>query len=356
MTKYNKKLVFMYINGLEINDCLLQKLENTPGFMKEVITKTNDKKMYFLCSDNLKKNCSFVKFLILKYRDDKKFICKVADYYLKNVNSVFEKTEIAVIMANLMSGVDKYNKYELISSSQYFQFLKEIDTIKNNDNVDNNVKQDLGLGFKIILERFNNNEYVLDYYAKRFIFGIFYKNINNLEMLLHESFSDNSEINVYGPDRFIIDFISKFDCSLALYAKKNPKLIKNVYTLIQSYINNWVYYEQLNEEIKYEELNDRIMNFWYNSNDLSVDKNEILIRASKELGIYNKVNDYLLSYIRENNEQSKECSDYNEHDINEKEITEEDLESLRRYIDDIKEIMKQTVLDENNANKRFMKK
>ena len=49
---YNRKLIWKYINGEEIPN--IDRLESDYRFMLEVIRITNDKKMYNLCSDEIK--------------------------------------------------------------------------------------------------------------------------------------------------------------------------------------------------------------------------------------------------------------------------------------------------------------
>ena len=56
MKFYNKKLVFDYVVGNDLDDYEIDELENTPEFMIEVIKYTQDKKMYNFCSDNVKSN------------------------------------------------------------------------------------------------------------------------------------------------------------------------------------------------------------------------------------------------------------------------------------------------------------
>ena len=71
MEKYNKELIMNYINGNDIGDYDLNELEDDKLFMTKVIEFSNDEKMYNFCSDNLKKNYEFIKYIILKF---KKFI------------------------------------------------------------------------------------------------------------------------------------------------------------------------------------------------------------------------------------------------------------------------------------------
>ena len=62
--KYNSKIIFDYIVGNDLDGYSIDELENDPNFMMDVIKITRDKRMYNLCSDDIKKNCTFVEFLI----------------------------------------------------------------------------------------------------------------------------------------------------------------------------------------------------------------------------------------------------------------------------------------------------
>ena len=61
--KYSQELITKYINGEDIEKYSLEELENDRIFMIKVIEYSNDLNMYNLCSDNLKKDYNFVKFL-----------------------------------------------------------------------------------------------------------------------------------------------------------------------------------------------------------------------------------------------------------------------------------------------------
>ena len=79
MNKYDNKIVNDYINGNDIDDFNIDDLENDSMFMKKVIVASNDKNFYRLCSDRVKKDYNFIKFVIYKFKEDIEFISKVAD-------------------------------------------------------------------------------------------------------------------------------------------------------------------------------------------------------------------------------------------------------------------------------------
>ena len=82
--KYSKKLIWDYIHGEEIDH--IDELEEDYQFMMAVIELSHDKKMYDMCSDQIKSNYEFVRFLIEMFQGDKRFIVRVANFYLDTVN------------------------------------------------------------------------------------------------------------------------------------------------------------------------------------------------------------------------------------------------------------------------------
>ena len=65
MKNIDASLIEKYINGDDLGEYSIEQLENDKDFMTSVINYTNDVKMYSLCSDELKKDYEFVKYLVL---------------------------------------------------------------------------------------------------------------------------------------------------------------------------------------------------------------------------------------------------------------------------------------------------
>ncbi len=108
--KYSKKLIWDYITGEEIAN--VEKLEEDSDFMIDVITITQDKKLYSLCSDTIKRNYEFVKFMVEQFKNDKEFIVKVADFYLATVDKQdVTYYELVIIMKKIL-------KYENLGESK----------------------------------------------------------------------------------------------------------------------------------------------------------------------------------------------------------------------------------------------
>jgi len=115
MNKYDKKIINAYINGEDIEDYTIEELENDSKFMKMVIAKTHDKKMYELCSEELKKDPNFIKYIIMFFNSDKEFICKVMDEFIKTADDIKTFTELVILMSKYTkennNTINKYEKY-----------------------------------------------------------------------------------------------------------------------------------------------------------------------------------------------------------------------------------------------------
>lgn len=82
MEKYSDELLKAYVNGYEIEENVLEKLEDDNNFMLRVFLLTNDFRMYYFCSERLKHDYAFIKTIIMKFVFNIPFICEVADIYI----------------------------------------------------------------------------------------------------------------------------------------------------------------------------------------------------------------------------------------------------------------------------------
>ena len=92
MKKYSRELINRYINSEDITIYDIDELENDKDFMMQVISVSGDNNFYNLCSDNVKCDYEFVKYLIIKFKHKIDFVCEVADYFLSHVGKELETT------------------------------------------------------------------------------------------------------------------------------------------------------------------------------------------------------------------------------------------------------------------------
>ena len=136
MKKYDKKIIYDYIMGNDLGEYSSEELEDNKEFMIEVIEKTNDKRMYNLCSNNVSLDYEFVKYIVLKFRNDVDFIKEVADNYLNNigVDNDYERVELLAIMSSLTNSYDYNFMLDAVYSSKRLSI--ELYNVKNKDNND----------------------------------------------------------------------------------------------------------------------------------------------------------------------------------------------------------------------------
>lgn len=170
MKKYKKKFLFDYIMGNDMGETDINELEKDPEFIIEVTDLSNDKNIYNLCDQKLKQNFRLMKFLILKFKDDKKFAKKVARDYIENSQEHDDDNEfeINIIISNLY-GRDcddiRENK-NLLSARLMYEELKInyfIQSEKNSDDL-NDYNQ---MGFNIFNMMYENRKIIVDYIAKK---------------------------------------------------------------------------------------------------------------------------------------------------------------------------------------------
>lgn len=166
--KYDIRLIWNYINGLEIDN--VDELENDYKFMMSVIEITRDKKMYNLCSDEMKTNYEFVKFIINIFKEDKKFICKIANEYINIVdNNDITVKELIFMMCEIFKDYkdeDVYLKYFVMRASIYSLERLSIDMIIEQEE-DLFWKKQFGLGFILTqIREFGLSDIITKYVAK----------------------------------------------------------------------------------------------------------------------------------------------------------------------------------------------
>lgn len=261
MTRERGKLVHDYVNDNYVPN--ISDLRNDYMFMIDVINYTKDRSIYFSCSEEVKCNYDFVKFLINKFKDKKQFICYVVDKYINNVDEEdMTRFELLIMFCDILNslGID-YDTltYNIKKLDLYKKTMGEIFELINDGKIDN---FESGLGFSYVVSKYGNSDIICDYFAHNFITEIFYNTKNlRLEDLLHKMFSTKEDLLKYGIYDFILDYVGCYDKVLAIYLSDNKKNIKKIESSIINIINNWDNYvvdDRLDENIdsKYKYIYD----------------------------------------------------------------------------------------------------
>lgn len=236
--KYGKKLVIDYVNGNEINGYDVLELENDYRFMMDVIKYTKDKNVYKYCSDNVRYNYTFVKFLIEFFKNDWEFVLGVSESFLERLDyGNIKELEIMILVLNNLKNIDDY---------KFFEYKAKIDNLYNlvsfriecTYDCNPGCKDEYGMGFVFVLEDYGDSKIVVDYLAKRFVWDIFNGNsMYNFEELMH---SEYKEISLEeGINNFVINYIRRYDEYLANYIEVNVNLLGDVKTRLMKIIDNW---------------------------------------------------------------------------------------------------------------------
>ncbi len=246
--------------------------------------------LYDLCCDDIKKDYDFVKYIIMKYKNEIDFICKVADYYLENSCDELNRCELAIMMLTFTNKKDikKYQEYKMILNTIYNNKRLEIEMGKITTNNDS-----IGLGFLVIFDSYSKSKIVLDFYAKMMIKSIFSDNNINLEKMLHQEFNSKEELNKVGINNYLINFISIYDSMLADYLSKNIKLLKFLSKKIEKIKDNWELYNLKIEKSKYDLMFIKVHEYMERIEaDCMFDETSLIYYIGVKLGIIDKIIKY----------------------------------------------------------------
>lgn len=342
MEVYSKKLIFDYVNGNDIYGCSVDELEDNPEFMMDVIKYTKDKRMYDLCSDRVKNNHKFVKFMIETFKDDVDFVTSLALNYLNKVNeeSITYK-EILVLTSELIGDCD--NLIVLKLKQEIFKTL-EIGSIESalKDESDYKVKKELGMGFIYIIDNYGNSDIIKNYFAKEFIEKIFYNNDITLEELIHKQVKNFNKLKKQGINIFLINYIEMYDHYLAAHISNHIDLLEKLKKEIIKVCNNWdKYIENINRR-RINILNQEVYNY--------VDENHVIL----SFGVYQLIMYVMKKYDLEDifNKYDNNQNFINENQIDISNIDENKMNLMElkcfKYISDlVVELFNEDIIDKS---------
>ena len=287
MKKIDISLVKNYVNGEDLGEFTIEQLENDKNFMMRVISYTNDIKMYSFCSDKVKQDYEFVKYLVLKFKDNLDFIILVADNYLDNTETDWESKELSIIMERVLPR-ELSEKYQVLNEISYFTKRLEIEIVEDKDS---KLESMVGMGFWLIFDQYNGSDIILDYYANNMIGEIIRDNNINFEKMLHTQFKSADKITEMGINSYIVKFIGYYDSMLSSYVSTHIDIIKPIANRIKFIQDNWDKYSCVDESKRYNKMLDMVHEYMSISNS-NMTENEVLYYVANELGIAKKVKQY----------------------------------------------------------------
>lgn len=289
MKKYSKELINKYIKGENIENYQIEELENNKDFMIQVIKETNDKNIYNLCTEKVKKDYEMVKFMVLTYNGDLNFITDIADKYLKETGDSLERIELALIMLDLTLKKDneKATKYKMIVDTIFSSKRLEIEICKAKQN-DDDYSREVGMGFWYMFDLYNSSDIVIKYFAKKTIETIFSEYDINLEQLLHSKFKNAKDIDLQGINNYMINFLGMYDHMLSSYISTHIELLSDFSDKISDVINNWKNYDEREERKRYNGMIEQVHNYMENADSIMTET-DILYYVARQLGIDEKL-------------------------------------------------------------------
>lgn len=287
MKKLDISLVKKYVNGEDLGKFTSVQLENDKDFMMGAISYTNDIKMYSFCSDAVKQDYEFVKYLVLKFKDNTDFIITVADNYLDNTDTDWESKELSIIMEKVLPK-ELAEKYEVLNETSYFTKRLEVEIAETKDS---KLESMIGMGFWLMFDQYNCSDIILDYYANSMIGEIIRDNNINFEKMLHTQFKSADKITEIGINNYIVNFIGYYDSMLSSYVSTHLDIVKPIANRIKLIQDIWDKYSSIDENRRYNKMLDMVHEYMSMSNS-NMEENEVLYYVASELGIKDKVKQY----------------------------------------------------------------
>ena len=283
---FDISLIKNYINGDSLGKYSIDELENNCEFMKEVIDYTNDCNIYNLCSDNLKKDYTFVKYLVNKFNNNYEFIDKISSYYLNNGKNKMNKKELCILLENILpKGLSE--KYYRINTIKFYVDRLRIE-MYNKKNP--STKDLVGMGFINFNKEYSNNKITFDYYVKSLIEEIM-KDYNRFRVDLYDELMKSNFTSEMDVASFIVDYISKNDIFLGMYINNNLHLIDDIIKDTNKLKNQWYKEKNIINKERLWEMDALIYKYLNNTIHLLTDSS-IIFYAAKELGVLDTIKEF----------------------------------------------------------------
>lgn len=349
MKTYSNKLIFDYVNGNDIYGVSVDDLENNPDFMMDVIKYTKDKRMYDLCSDSVKTNYEFVKFMIGMFKKDVDFVSSLALTYLNNTKEEdITHKEILILVGELEGNSDELLTIKLKKS--IFNTL-EMGTIDLElRECDPKLKQELGMVFLLIINDYGFSDVIKKYFAKEFIKKIFFKENMTLEEFIHKQVKTFEMIRTQGINTFLINYIERYDHYLSTYVSNHIDLLEDLRKEVIKIGNNWDRYMDNINRRRVNIINQEVYNY--------IDEHNVVIRDSVDQLIRYVIRKYNLEDIfnKYDNVIDEDQINISINDIDEGKMNLMELKCLKYISDLVNELFEEDIIGQKefeDINKKY---
>ena len=229
---YSKKLIYDYIIGNDIDN--LEELESDNNFLFDALKLSHDISYYSYLDISYRRSYDVIKYMLLNFKDNLDVYQEDADYLLDSLDvESMEYKEIIVLIATIDK--NKFNDYKISRAGFYVTDKVEVGAIQNKDK---ELAELIGLGFEVVLSKYEDKPLILDYYAICFLYEIFYQD-KNFEELVHKNIKDKEKLIKIGNIKYLLDYIGNFDFYLKEYLEGHLYLLDNLDKDLDLVKNNW---------------------------------------------------------------------------------------------------------------------
>ena len=216
-------------------------MKNDKNFMMEAIAYTKDKNMYDLCSDELKKDYEFVRFMITTFSSDRNFIEQLAEDYIEDLDEediVYK--ELSVLMTSLLSKRE-LNTFNGRALAFYIKECIGLSALEESGELDD-VLPNFGKGFFVIQTKYETSDIIQRFFAERFLSDIFFNGRINFEELIHSKAKNIKDIDEKGETIFLLNIINEVDPNLYDYTAVHIELLRPISKELDKVKNRWASY------------------------------------------------------------------------------------------------------------------
>lgn len=295
--KYSNHIIRRYVNAEDI-DYDVSELEDDPKFMRKVIEYTKDKNMYNLCSDKVKKDYFFTRFMIETFSKDFNLIMEVANNFIDGrKNTDIDVLAISILVCNfvpkdILDKSDETTNFALkkIVEANVLYLMEDVFSNIKFEDLDSKSLRDTKNGFNYFMHEYNGNDIILNYFAKKELVKIFNYG-DDMYAFYHNIIGDKNNVTDDNINTFLINYIATKDPYLSDYITTNLHLIKEYKKDLNYSLCNW---DKYNEESDTEKF-DLIYKLFNEENYiLSLHTNDSYIyHAAKKVGLGDRYKDYI---------------------------------------------------------------
>lgn len=224
---YNIDLIKKFINYEDLGNYSREELSDNQNFMLEVFKYSEEYRLFHSCSERLRKDLSFIKQLIAT-SNNKNFITNITRCFLATSDNDIDKLDLSITAESLLPPDDEETKdFRYINVTSYFDAKAKIER-EDLDNPD--LEAILEDEFPRIMELCNNNEIILNYYARMMINEIYHGDDDLFFKYLNDEFDS---ISKYTDEYIAIKYVSEYDAGLGKYLTKHFEPLRHLIMLIE---------------------------------------------------------------------------------------------------------------------------